>query len=258
MGKVLAPTGWEQTTRTAGQVDLRAPDSAGNFSVLVLLEATSTTVKEQFLEANAAAGKQDNTDHRVTTQDGAPLSVDVYIRAMLPDDESTRDRIFTLVTPVADTQDDRVRRITIQNIYERFAQMKIRNNIRMIFAAYPTYKDVAASYGGLNDKISSMVIKTFAEDHVPLKLQDVQLSNVKQDPAVFKAQNDLAAAEAQADAIAKIGEAIRKNPEYREYMKWQSLKEIAATGTQKGTNTLIVVDGAASGSWAQAAYARGR
>jgi len=258
MGKVLAPTGWEQTTRAAGQVDLRSPDSAGSFSVLVLLEATSTTVKEQFLEANAAAGKQDNTDHRVTTKDGAPLSVDVYIRAMLPDDESTRDRIFTLVTPVADAQDDRVRRITIQNIYERFAQMKIRNNIRMIFAGYPTYKEVAASYGSLNDKISSMVIKTFAEDHVPLKLQDVQLSNVKQDPAVFKAQNDLAAAEAQADAIAKIGEAIRKNPEYREYMKWQSLKEIAATGTQKGTNTLIVVDGAAGGSWAQAAYARGR
>jgi regulator of protease activity HflC (stomatin/prohibitin superfamily) len=258
MGKVLTPTGWEQSTRSAGQVDLRAPDSDGSFSVLVLLEATSTTVKEQFLEANADAAKKDNTDHRVTTKDGAPLSVDVYIRAMLPDDESTRNQIFTLVTPLPDQQDDRVRRITIQNIYERFAQMKIRNNIRMLFAGYPTYKEVAADYGGLNDKISSMVIKTFGEDHVPLKLQDVQLSNVKQDPAVFKAQNDLAAAAAQADAIAKIGEAIRKNPEYREYMKWQSLKEIAATGTQKGTNTLIVVDGGSGGSWAQAEYARAK
>jgi hypothetical protein len=213
MAKVLTPIGWEQGTRTAGQVDLRSPDSNGNFNVLVLLEATSTTVKEQFLEANADAGKQDNTDHRVTTKDGAPLSVDVYIRAMLPDDEATRDRIFTLITPILDQRDDRIRRISIQNIYERFAQMKIRNNIRMIFAGYPTYKDVAAGYGSLNDKISSMVIRTFEEDHVPLKLQDVQLSNVKQDPAVFKAQNDLAAAEAQADAIAKIGEAIRKNPE---------------------------------------------
>jgi len=170
---------------------------------------------------------------------------------------STRDRILTLVTPVAKAQDERVRRITIQNIYERFAQMKIRNNIRMIFATYPTYKEVAASYGDINDRISNMVIKTFGNDHVPLKLQDVQLSNVKQDPAVFKAQNDLAAAEAQADAITKIGEAIRWSPEYRDYMKWQSLKEIAATGTQKGTNTLIVVDGA-PGSWAQAAYARGK
>ena len=257
MGKVLTPTGWEQDSRSAGQVDLRQPDSSGSFSVLVLLEATSTTVKEQFLEANQDPSKQDGTDHRVTTKDGAPLSVDVYIRAMLPDDETTRDRIFTLVTPVGDQQDPRVRRITIQNIYERFAQMKIRNNIRMIFAGYGTYKDVAGNYGRLNDQISNMVIQTFAEDHVPLKLQDVQLSNVKQDPAVFKAQNDLAAAEAQADAIAKIGEAIRRNPEYREYMKWQSLKEIAATGTQKGTNTLIVVDGS-SGGWAQAAYARGK
>lgn len=258
MGKVLTPTGWEQSTRSAGQVDLRSTDRNGNFSVLILLEATSTTVKEQFLEANADPVKRDNTDHRVTTKDGAPLSVDVYIRAMLPDDESTRDSIFTLVTPVADLHDDRIRRITIQNIYERFAQMKIRNNIRMIFSGYPTYNDVAANYGRLNDQISTMVIRTFNEDRVPLKLQDVQLSNVKQDPTVFKAQNDLAAAEAQAHAIAKIGEAIRTNPEYREYMKWQSLKEIAATGSQNGTNTLIVVDGEIGGSWAQAAYARGK
>jgi len=257
MGRVLTPTGWEPASRSAGQVDLRQPDSDGSFNVLVLLEATSTTVKEQFLEANADSAKPDNTDHRITTKDGAPLSVDVYIRAMLPDDEPTRDRIFTLVTPVVDQQDPRIRRIAIQNIYERFAQMKVRNNIRMIFAGYPAYKDVAANYGRIDDQISSMVIRTFAEDHVPLKLQDVQLSNVKQDPAVFKAQNDLAAAEAQADAIAKIGEAIRKNPEYREYMKWQSLKEIAATGTQKGTNTLIVVDSSPQ-AWGQAAYARGR
>src|SRR5215475_13572320 len=136
--------------------------------------------------------------------------------------------------------------------------MKIRNNIRMIFARYATYKEVAANYASINDAISNMVVRTFNEDRVPLKLQDVQLSNVKQDPAVFKAKNDLAAAEAQADAIAKIGEAIRRNPEYREYMKWQSLKEIAATGTQKGTNTLIVVDGETTGSWAQAAFARGK
>src|SRR5262249_9764802 len=168
MGKVLTPTGWEQSTRSAGQVDLRAPDRRGNFSVLVLLEATSTTVKEQFLQANADPAKQDSTDHRVTTKDGAPLSVDVYIRAMLPDDDTTRDRIFTLVTPVADAEDLRIRRISIQNIYERFAQMKIRNNIRMIFAAYPTYKEVAANYGQINERIASMVIKTFADDHVPL------------------------------------------------------------------------------------------
>jgi regulator of protease activity HflC (stomatin/prohibitin superfamily) len=255
---VLTPSGWEESARNAGQVDLRAVSRNGSYSVLVLIEATSTTVKEQFLEANADASKQDGTDHRVTTKDGVPLSVDVYIRAMLPDDESVRDRIFTLVTPVADSQDERVRRITIQNVYERFAQMKIRNNIRLIFAGYPSYKEVAANYGTINDQISTMVVRTFAQDHVPLKLQDVQLSNVKQDSFVFKAQNDLAAAEAQANAIAKIGEAIRRNPEYRDYMKWQSLKEIAATGTQKGTNTLIVVDGSSAGPWAQAQYARGK
>src|SRR5579862_9363029 len=73
MAKVLTPTGWEQTTRTAGQVDLRSTDRNGNFSVLILLEGTSTTAKEQFLEANADPARHDNTDHRVTTKDGAPL-----------------------------------------------------------------------------------------------------------------------------------------------------------------------------------------
>src|SRR5262245_17037129 len=70
MGRVLTPTGWEQSPRSEGQVDLRGVNGNGNFSVLVLLEASSTTVKEQFLAANADPGKQDNTDHRVTTKDG--------------------------------------------------------------------------------------------------------------------------------------------------------------------------------------------
>ncbi len=263
IARVLTPTGWESETRTAGQVDLREVNTDSTFNVMVLLEATSTTVKEQFLEANADPEKKDNTDHRVTTADGAPLSVDVYVRLMLPDDKKTSDSIFTLVTPVSGDRlvppverDQRVQWIMIKDVYERFAAGKIRNNIRAIFASYKSYKEVAADYTILNKKIADMVVKTFQEEKVPLKLQDAQLSNVKQDPSVVKAQNDLASTESQATSIAKIGAAIRANPEYREYMKWEALKTIA--GGQKGTNTVIVTDGSAGTDWAKAQYARGK
>lgn len=253
--RVLTPTGWESDTRSSGQVDLREPDLNGNFSVLVLLEDSSTTVKEQFLAANADPAKQDGTDHRVNTGNGEPLSVDVYIRAMLPDDKTTSDNIFTLVTPKNDEKNDRMKWIKIQDVYERFAALKIRNNIRMIFASYADYKEVAKNYTKINAQITEMVTRTFNEDHVPLKLQDVQLSNVKPDPSVVVAQNNLSSAAAQAEAINQIGSAIRANPEYREYMKWEALKNIA--GNQKGTNTVIVTEGSTGNDWARAQYARG-
>ncbi len=263
VARVLTPTGWEPETRTSGQVDLRDANSDGTYNVMVLLEATSTTVKEQFLEANADPTKKDNTDHRVMTADGAPLAVDVYVRLMLPDDKKTSDNIFTLVTPVSGEKlvppvekDDRVQWIMIKDVYERFAAGKIRNNIRAIFSSYKSYKEVAADYANLNTKISDMVVQTFKEEKVPLKLQDAQLSNVKQDPAVVKAQNDLASTEAQALGIAKIGAAIRANPEYRDYMKWDALKVIS--NGPKGTNTVIVTEGGTGPDWARAQYARGK
>ena len=51
VGRVLTPTGWEDRIYEAGQVDLGTKHFSGTYNTLVLLEASSTTVKEQFTSA---------------------------------------------------------------------------------------------------------------------------------------------------------------------------------------------------------------
>ena len=50
VGKMLTPTGWQDKWLEAGQVDLGVKNSNGTYNTLVLLEVTSTTVKESFLQ----------------------------------------------------------------------------------------------------------------------------------------------------------------------------------------------------------------
>lgn len=239
VGRVLTPTGWEKNVRESGQVDLGKKSWNGAYNALVLLEATSTTVKEQFMQAEMSPDKQ---DHRILTKDGVPLAVDVYIRAIIPDDEVGRNNIFVQVTPRDDKKDPLVRWIMVEDVYERFAQMDVRSKVRGIFAKYKDYNMVYSNYERISDEIAAMVAKTFKENGVPLKLQNVSLSNVKPDETLWAAQNKSASAQAEVDAINKIGEALRNNPQYREFLKWRSLEKITENGSKSGTNTVIIVD----------------
>ena len=253
IGKVLTPTGWEGRIIEAGQVDIRDKDMEGRYAVLVLLEATTTTVKEQFLASDAA---QDKTDHRILTKGGTPVACDVYIRAMVPADEVVRNAIFAQITPKA-TDNERIRVITVEMIYEHFARMDVRGGIRSIFSHFEGWEDINASYDKINSDISAMALSTFRANGVPLKLQNSQISNLKPDEHIWAAQNELASAEAKVNSINKIGKAIRDNPGYQDYLKWESLKEIAKNGSQSGTTTIIITDGSGSSSnWASAEYLR--
>lgn len=253
VGRVLTATGWQEQVREAGMVDLRDTDMQGRYSVLVLLEATSTTVKEQFL-----AKGTDSEDHRVLTKNGTPLTVDLYTRALLPENESVRNAIFVQVTP-EDTGDSRIKRITIERIYDRFARMDVRGKVRGIFAQYEDYEAVYANYDEINAKIATAVLETFKQNGVPLKLQNAQLSNVKPDETIWAAQNIKVAADAQVVAIDKVGAAYRRNPEYGIAKKWESLIQIVEKGGQNGTNTVIITDGRSGGEeWASAEYLRQR
>jgi hypothetical protein len=239
IGRVLTPTGWEQKMLEAGQVDLGTSNSNGTYNTLVLLESTSTTIKEQFMSAEMSPDKQ---DHRILTKKGTPLAVDVYIRGMIPDQDTERNSIFAQVTPIAGSI-DKVSTISIQAIYEHFAMMDVRSKVRAIFAKYDDYQDVYAHYTDISNGIGTMIVTTFAENKVPLKLQNEQLGNVKPDETLWTAQNQAAAASSQVSAINALGDALRKNPGYLQYMKWEALKKIAETGSAKGTNTLIITDG---------------
>lgn len=237
VGKVLTTTGWQEKVWEAGMVDLGQAGSGGQQNILVLLEADSITVKEQFLTADAMADRQ---DHRVLTKK-TPLTVDIRIRALVPPDPQTRNNIFVQVTPWFNKDDPRRRWISVQKVYEQFATMDVRNRIRLIFSQYDDYKDVMTKYTEVNDKVSAAIVTAFAANKVPLKLQGVALSNIKPDAQVWEAENTKASAEAKVSAINAIGEALRKNPMYVHFQQWESAEKIASIGAQKGNNTVVIV-----------------
>jgi regulator of protease activity HflC (stomatin/prohibitin superfamily) len=227
VGKVLAPTGYVGKILEAGQVDIKAKSADGSYNQLVLCEATSTTVKESF----SGPTQENANDHRIVTADGVPITVDVRIQVMVPKDSAQRDSIFLQITPQGTEGDTRTSVITIDQIYSQFATGPIRNRIRAIFMRYPTYGDVIKNYEKINTEISKMIAKTFEETRVPLTLLSGELSNVKADNEVLKAQNQNAAALAQVEQIDKIGAAMRRNPEYLEKYKWDVIEKVAAKGS---------------------------
>jgi hypothetical protein len=235
IGKILTPTGWEDKIYEAGQVDLGKPDGQGRGNQLVICEATSVTIKEQFGKPSADNG---NEDHRVITKQKTPLAVDVYVQVMVPDDKRMRDSIFAQVTPVQWKDAERVSGITLTQIYQQFAQMTIRGKTRQIFSAYKDYDEVMTRYDEASKVVGGMIAETFAQNKVPLKLVAGQLSNVKADETVWAAENQKAAAAAQVAAIEQVGEALRRNPGYIQKYQWDVLKEIA--GKQ---NLTIIVNG---------------
>jgi hypothetical protein len=243
VGKVLMPTGWKDGVIESGQVDIGQTDTDGRGNRLVLLEATSVTIKEVFDKANQ---NNNNEDHRIITMKGnnkMPLAVDIYVQVMVPDDPKMRDSIFAQVTPVPEKDNDRVSKITLEQVYNQFAKMTIRGKTRQIFTGYAGYDDVMLKYEAVSSLVAGMITNTFTVNKVPLKLIAGQLSNVKADETVWKAENDKASAAATASAIEQVGVALRSNPGYLEKYKWDVLKEIAG----KQNLTIIVNDGRAGG-----------
>lgn len=239
IGKMLTPTGWQDQIWEAGQVDMGTTDTLGRGNQMVICEATSVTIKESFGKPSAENG---NEDHRIIAKDKTPLAIDVYVQVMVPDDKKMRDSIFAQVTPVPIQNQDRASKITLGQIYTQFARMTIRGKTRQIFSKYEGYMDVMSKYDQVSREVSGMIIETFKETKVPLKLIAGQLSNVKADETVWAAENQKAAAAAQVSVINDIGAAMRNNPSYLEKYKWDVLKEIA--GKQSLT---IIVDGGGRG-----------
>lgn len=251
VGKILTPTGWQTGIQEAGQADIGVVDSDGRGNRLVILEATTKTVKEQFLGEESSP---DKTDHRAITKNRTPVDVDIYVNVAIPDDVKTRDSIYARVTPVPKIdglpEQDRVLVVTIQTVYDQFAKPTIRGKTRDIVARYTDYAEVMKKYQEVNSAVSAMIVETFRENGVPLKLLSGQLSNVKPDKTVWQAENALASANAQVAAIDLIGNAVRSNPGYLQFLKWQTLEKIAGKGV-----TIIVnegVSGSSSGATAGA------
>jgi hypothetical protein len=150
------------------------------------------------------------------------------------------DGIFAQITPVEDPKQKRVSIISISSIYERFAKMTIRGNVRAMFARYKDADDVMANYEKINGEISQMIINVVKESKAPFQIVSAQLSNVKEDPTILESKNKLVAANNEVAAIEKVGDAIRKNPNYIEARKWDVIEKV---GAKTASNLIVITDG---------------
>ena len=93
VGKLLTPTGYDNRILEAGQVDLGVKADNDQYTSLVLLEASSITIKEEFHQAD---GQTDAEDHRVMTLNKTPLTVDIRVQMSLPKEDKLRNVAFNL------------------------------------------------------------------------------------------------------------------------------------------------------------------
>src|SRR3989338_5737190 len=223
VGKQLTPTGFAEEWLEAGQTNLGERNAGETYNVMVLLEATTFTIKEQFLSAQASPDKE---DHRITTIDGVPLTVDLYIRVAAPDDPTKRDAILAQVTPKQDGDDVMVKRVTLQMIYDQFAGLDVRGKTRAIFSEYKNYDSIMANYVAISEQIGAMVIHTFEQNGVPLNLLNAQLGNAKADQSVWETKAKLSAVAAEVTRIDSIGAALNRNPAYTLWYRANAMKDI--------------------------------
>lgn len=228
----------------SGQADIGKENNDGTSTSIVLLEVSTKTIKETFLADGGDSSK--SGDHRVFTKT-EPLSVDIYVQVAVPQDKKIRDGIFAMISPTP-TGDPRVSTISIQDIYDQFAKMQIRGNVREIFAKYENADSVMANYAKINAEISLMIIHVIEQSKAPFTIISAQLSNVTEDPTVLASKNALVAANnisqakivnatAEARQIQIIGDALRKNPQYLDARR---LNVIETVGTSDKSNLIIM------------------
>jgi hypothetical protein len=237
IGRVFKPNGWDAKILQPGQIDLGGIGTGGIGNSLVLVEGVTMTVREKFQEE---AINDDAGDDRVLTRDGVPLTLTVYIRLTVPSDEHMQNVIFDQMTPAA--QMERISSIRLEDVYIRFAKMDVRNRIRGIVASYDNYKSLYADFSGVNEQINQEISGVFEQNLVPLSFQNAGISNAKPDQKVWDAENEKVAAQARADALTVMAEAIKADPNNLVTLKWQYLQKIAEVSANNGTKLIIITD----------------
>jgi hypothetical protein len=249
LGMKLTPTGYEDHIYTPGQVDIGVSGQSGLANSLVLIQSSGLEIKEQFLGKD---GSEDKEDHRILTKDMSPMTVDVRLLLALPDwttgqGKKDMQRIFSLGNPTASKDDARVMIISAESIYHDQAQLLLRNRLRSIFASYAGFDDAFRAFAdetqnGLNAKVLQAAVEILRSQNVPLRIVEARVSNLKPDENVWKARVQIQAADAQIQAMTKVAEYLRKNPDAREIYKYIALGDLLRVAGDKGQNTMIFTD----------------
>lgn len=240
VAKILTPTGWQNETKEAGQVDISSQSTNGSYNTLVLLEATSYAIKESFQQANANS-KED--DRMIVNK--IPVTADIYIRVMIPVDPKIRNACFAQVTARPVQGLDREKEITVQMVYDHFAKMDVRSGCRAIIQKETDVDYIMKHLEEINGKLGAMVVKLFDKNGVPLLVQNVALSNFKVDESIWEAENQKNAALSQMATIDSIGRKLNQYPQYLEFKKLETWGNIAKDN--KGNVSFTVISGQPAG-----------
>jgi hypothetical protein len=244
---VLTPTGYEDKIYTPGQVDMGTTGTGGQGNQLVLIQSSGFEIKEQFLEKD----KEDGADHRCTTGDHNPITLDVRLVLALPDWTTPEGRkamktLFALANPQPVSA--RILAISAASVYADQAKLQVRSFIRKICAGYKNFNDAFDNFSVTNDsmtdRIRTRVGQVLHEKNIPLQLVDVQVSNMKPDETVMDAQLAKKAAEARVEAIQILVDYLDQDPTGTRRMvyKWQVIQEIIRNGNAAGHNTIFMTD----------------
>ena len=239
--KVLTPTGFQKQVHTSGQVDIGVLGRGNIGNYLVLIENTSITIKEAFLDRHANPDKE---DHRIVLQeDMVPMSVDVRVSFMSPDfSQEDADKLFTLITPEpAEGKDTRLQVIKLEKVYDTLARISVRSAIRAVFDKHAkNYKHALANRESLNVHLAEAVLKTVKESGIPLRAKAVELSMLMPDESIWKINAQIASAEAQITSMRRLAKEIDDLPNGLDLYRLIMMREAVEIGSKAGTNTVVL------------------
>ena len=251
-GRILTPKGWDDELQVPGQVDVGVGDWHGRVNRLVTISAGSLTVEEHFNERDGKSGE----DHRLMLKNQTPITCDVYIQVIAPDPKKEKadyDFCYTLVEPKE--LGPQHSHISIQDIYDRFAEPHVRSGVRglaMDYADFDTFLKANIISKGeqeseFNKLVATLTLKVFKENKVPLKILGVSVSNIKQDnpmkDATVKSQAVKAEIDRETQRIEKVGDMLKQHPEALAILQWDKLGEVLDKAGRGGHTFIINVGG---------------
>ena len=249
IAKMLTPTGYADQVYPPGQVDIGDLSNTKQGNSLVMIQRSGFETKESFVEKDT-----DGADHRCMTSDGNPLAIDVRFIFALPDYTTEQGKValntlFLLGNPVP-TKESRVLEISAESIYKQQAQQFVRGYIRRVCSGYSDFNTMFRAFanGTLTSDITSAVAKILVDQGVTFRLVSVEVSNMKPDETIVRAQLAQKEAEARNGSVDTVASflAADKTGTRLQVWKMQQLREIVNAANTNGHNTIILTDGVTS------------
>jgi len=241
---VCAPSGEVLEVRGPGQIDIGVEKNGQMGNYLIIWEDHVLLQKEQFLPKESPENT-DKTDHRWQTRNKEPVVADVRHEFVLPEDLNLAENRRHLTTIIRNIRPkllrDRVFAISLEEIYAATTKSALRGGYRVHVAQqYEDYDFLWEKFldGTLNEDLKAVCLAKLEECGSPFRLAVFEVSNLKPDDKTIEARNNLAAAEAQGEAIQAV-RAQLQDPAGRMIYFFDRLEKTVEKAGQSGSGLTV-------------------